>query len=134
MVNQPSPSATVADGPIDGSIAFWFLLMAICTVFTAIDIRRTSKAVVMKVGSLLTALQPDACPPNARSGARCRRALLCNVMVEQVAVGVARRLVEPITVLAQIDNPAVALVATDDFGQLHPVVIGLRCLGSACRY
>ncbi len=53
--------------------------------------------------------------------------LLCNVMVEQASAGVTRAgFVEPITALAQIDNPAGALVAKDHFGQLHQAGAGLR--------
>ncbi len=46
----------MAAGPIDGSIALWFLLVAIFTVFTAIDIRKTPEALVMKVGFVVITL------------------------------------------------------------------------------
>ncbi len=44
--------AAAGAGPIDGAIALWFVLVAIFTLFVAVDIRTTPEALVMKAGSL----------------------------------------------------------------------------------
>ncbi len=42
--------------PIDGAILLWFILVAIFTLFVAVDIRTTPEALVMKVGFVVITL------------------------------------------------------------------------------
>jgi hypothetical protein len=42
--------------PIDGAIVLWFILVAIFTLFVAVDIRTTPEALVMKVGFVVITL------------------------------------------------------------------------------
>lgn len=48
--------AAAGAGPIDGAIVLWFVLVAIFTLFVAVDIRTTPEALVMKVGFVVITL------------------------------------------------------------------------------
>ncbi|MDQ6944691.1 MAG: DUF4396 domain-containing protein [Actinomycetota bacterium] len=48
--------AVVGAGPIDGAIVLWFILVAVFTLFVAVDIRTTPEAPVMKVGFVVVTL------------------------------------------------------------------------------
>ena len=48
--------AAAGAGPFDGAIVLWFVLVAIFTLFVAVDIRTTPEALVMKVGFVVITL------------------------------------------------------------------------------